>query len=331
MATLGTNYDLDSLPRRLETAATHVTTRVPLATPDEPAGDVRGRLAGQDWDSLADVAVCQDRRLVGLLTIEHLMGAPASVSVASIMNATPPVVAHGVDQEVAAWAMVESNERSLAVVDDDGAFVGLIPPSAIARVLLEEHDEDLARFGGVLRTTASARSASSEPVRRRLGHRLPWLAVGLLGAMGSAALVSGFERQLEQTVALAFFLPAIVYMADAVGTQTETLAVRGLSVGVSIRDILRKELVTGAVIGALIAVAFLAFALAIGGEGDVAVVVALSLFAACSTASIVALALPWSLNRLGRDPAFGSGPVATVIQDLLSLVVYFLIARAVLG
>ncbi len=66
---------------------------------------------------------------------------------------------------------------------------------------------------------------------QRLWHRLPWLLVGLLGAMAATALVGGFERQLEANVLLAFFIPAVVYMADAVGTQTEAVLIRALSAG----------------------------------------------------------------------------------------------------
>lgn len=70
---------------------------------------------------------------------------------------------------------------------------------------------------------------------RRFWHRLPWLLLGLAGAFLAAGIVGSFERQLEENVILAFFMPGIVYMADAVGTQTETLVVRGISVGVPIR------------------------------------------------------------------------------------------------
>ena len=84
-----------------------------------------------------------------------------------------------------------------------------------------------------------------------------------------------------------------------------------------------RELLTGVVIGADLALAFVPFALLVWGDGGIAVAVALALFASCSIATLVAMALPWAFARLGRDPAFGSGPLATVIQDLLSIAVYF--------
>jgi magnesium transporter len=187
----------------------------------------------------------------------------------------------------------------------------------------------MARVGGFLRSTSEARDSTEESIARRLGHRLPWLLLGLAGAILSADVVGIFEDVLKKNVILAFFLPAIVYLADAVGTQTETLIVRGLSVGVPLWRVVRREAVTGLVIGAALSLVFFPFALFRWGNSDVALAVALSLLAACSTATLTAMALPWLLQRLGRDPAFGSGPLATVIQDLMSIVTYFVICRAV--
>jgi magnesium transporter len=120
--------------------------------------------------------------------------------------------------------------------------------------------------------------------------------------------VGAFEHQLDENVLLAFFVPGIVYMADAVGTQTEALVIRGLSVGVPVGRIIGRELLTGLLVGVLLAAAFLPVGLVLWDEDDVIVAVAIALLAACSTATVVAMALPWVLSRLGRDPAFGSGP-----------------------
>jgi magnesium transporter len=181
----------------------------------------------------------------------------------------------------------------------------------------------MARLGGFLHDTAAARASSEELISRRFLHRLPWLLLGLVGALAAAAIVGAFERQLEENVILVFFIPGIVYMADAVGTQTETLIIRGLSVGIPIRHVVRREILTGLLVGLALSLAFFPVALWRWDEQDVALAVSLSLFAASSTATLVAMVLPWFLTRLGKDPAFGSGPLATVIQDLLSILIYF--------
>ena len=185
-----------------------------------------------------------------------------------------------------------------------------------------------------LGSAATSRLAASASGRRgasgqRLWHRLPWLIVGLAGAMLSVAIVSGFEQELNEEVLLAFFLPSVIYMADAVGTQTEAILIRAMSAGVTVRSVFVRELATGAILGGLVGATFLVFALVTFGDAEIALAVAVALFASCSIASVVAMTLPWALASAGRDPAFGAGPLATVIQDLLSIVVYFAVATAI--
>mgnify|MGYP006282528019 CR=1 FL=1 len=178
-------------------------------------------------------------------------------------------------------------------------------------------------------TIEEERATTVESVSRRLRHRIPWLGIGLLGAMLSAWMVGAAEDELSKTVAVAFFLPAVVYMADAVGTQTEVLAVRGLAVGVPIREIIGKELVTGFLIGLCVSVAFFPFCALVFGDLRLAIAVSVALLVSATLASVVALVLPWFLDFLGKDPAFGSGPISTVIQDLLSIAVYLVLASLI--
>jgi magnesium transporter len=311
---------------------TYLVTDVPTCSPDVTAGALRQLLVRSDFASVADVAVCtSDARLLGLIPVERVLGAAEPVRARELMDTDPPVVSPGTDQERAAWKAARHGECSLAVVDEDGTFRGLVPPARLLGVLLTEHDQDLARLGGFLASTASARHAMDEPLLARLWHRMPWLLLGLLGSAGAAVLVRGFESDLSSDVRLAFFIPGIVYMADAVGTQTEALVIRGLSVGVRIRRVFRTEALTGLVVGVVLAALAVLGVWAALGSLALAVTVGLSLLGACAVASVVAMLLPWAMSRLGRDPAFGSGPLATVIQDLLSLVIYFAVAAALLG
>jgi magnesium transporter len=314
-----------------ESAAQHATRRVPIADLGATAGEVRAALAGTSFECAAHVVVCEGERFRGVVRIEDLLPARPAVRMAELMDAGVPAVAPGTDQEIAAWRAVRHGESALALVDARGRFAGLIPPDRLLAVLLSEHEEDLSRLGGFLHSTESARRASEEAVPRRFGHRLPWLLVGLAGALVSAELMAGFESTLREQVVLAFFVPGIVYLADAVGTQTETVVVRGLSVGVRLTAMLRGELLTGLGIGVALALVAFPLVLVRFGDAGLASVVATSLFAACGTASAAAMALPWAIDRLGADPAFGSGPLATVIQDLLSIAIFFGIARSVMG
>ncbi|MCC6215007.1 MAG: magnesium transporter [Polyangiaceae bacterium] len=314
-----------------EVAAVHATAHVPVTRPEASAREVKRSLEGRRFESASQVVVCQRDRFAGMLRIEDLLAAPDDARVAELMDATAPTIRPGVDQEKAAWLATAHGESALAVVDDEGRFVGLIPPSRLLAVLLQEHEEDLARLGGFLERSSAARRASEESVPRRFWHRLPWLLLGLAGALVAADIVGWFESQLERKVLLAFFLPGIVYLADAVGTQTETVMVRGLSVGVRMRRVVGLELLTGVGVGLALAAAAGPLVYWRWGDAGVATSVAVAIFATCSTATLIAMCLPWALDRVGVDPAFGSGPLATVLQDLLSIVMYFSIASAAIG
>ena len=312
----------------MDSAARHATRHVPIASPGDLTGHVRASLAGRLFDCATHIVVCDGDRFAGLLRIETLFAARAETPVASLMDADPPIAEPGVDQEVAARRAVREDRAALAVVDDQRRFVGLIPASRLAGVLASEHEEDLARIAGFQHRAADARVTTEEPVRRRFLHRLPWLVLGLAGALFAADLVGHFETALEQAVMVAFFIPGIVYIADAVGTQTETIVIRGLSLGIPMRRMIGRELLTGLAVGLALAAMATPLVWFHWRDGALALSVGLSMLATCSTATMAAMAMPWLFDMVGIDPAFGSGPVATVIQDLLSIWIYLLVATS---
>jgi magnesium transporter len=315
----------------LDSAAAQSTRQVPIAASSELAGAVRASLTGRTFDCATHVVVCDGDRFSGMLRIETLLAAPAEAPLAAIMDADPPLAEPGIDQEVAAWRAVREEGAALAVVDDRRRFVGLIPASRLVAVLATEHEEDLARIAGFRHRAVDVRGTSQEPVRRRFVHRLPWLVLGLAGALFAADLVGRYGQALERAVTLAFFIPGIVYIADAVGTQTETIVIRGLSLGVPMRRMAAREILTGLAVGVALAAVATPIVWWHWHDRTLALSVGVSIVATCSTATVVAMVLPWFFDLYGIDPAFGSGPVATVIQDLLSIWIYLLVVTSALG
>lgn len=310
-------------------AARHATRAVPLVDADQPVAAVLAALPSKRWDCASHVVVCRGERFAGIVTIESLLSAAPDHRMREIMDADPPLVAPGTHQQVAAWQATRRGEAALAVVDEHRRFVGLIPPDRLLAVLEAEHEEDLSRLGGFTHGLTRARRTGREPVLRRFRHRLPWVLVGLAGALQSVEIVGWFERQLQANLALAFFIPAVVYLADAVGTQTETVVVRALSVGLKLREMAGREVLTGLAIGALVAALAGPYVWFAWQDARLAVCIGLSLLLACTTATFTGVVLPWSLDQLALDPAFGSGPLATVIQDLLSILIYLTVASLV--
>ena len=301
-------------------------TDVPLAARGQTVGECVAQLRANSFADASGVAVVEDGGLLGLIATERLLRANEAAPLDSLMATGCEPVGPDTPIETAAHQMVDGRHPAVAVADGDGGFLGLVPAARVAEVLLIDHDEDLARIGGYRSSARRACRAAEEPLARRLWHRLPWLIVGLVGAMASALIVGAFEEQLSEVVLLAFFVPAVVYMADSVGTQTEALLIRALAADVRLGNVVRRELLTGVLLGTVVALLFYPFALIGWDDGDVALGVSLALFCSCSIATAVAMALPITLRRLGFDPAFGSGPLATVIQDLLSIAIYFAIA-----
>lgn len=308
-----------------ETAAQHLVTHVPRARPQDRAGDVQARLAGACYEALDAVYVIDDSgRLIGLVPLTELMAAAPAQPLAEIMNATPPRVLPYMDQEHVASLAIDAGVSAVPVVDAAGHLLGCVPPQALIAILRREHIEDMQRLVGIREHNSQALHAISATPLTRARERLPWLLVGLAGSIVATFIMSRFEQTLAAQLTIAFFVPGIVYLADAIGTQSEAIAVRGLSFSnAPLPRLILGELATGMLIGLALGLLALPVAWLAFGDLRLATAVALSILAAGAAATSIGLLLPWLLARTGIDPALGSGPVATIIQDVLSLLVYF--------
>ncbi|HEU0014117.1 MAG TPA: magnesium transporter [Longimicrobium sp.] len=315
-----------------ETAGAHMVAAVPRARAAETAACVLSRLARGPAEQGGTVYLVDDAgRLQGSVALARLLGAEPGAPVGGLGEPVPAHVRPEADQEHVASVALHHRLESVPVVERGGRLLGAVPPLAMLGVLRREHVEDLHRLAGIARETSQARHALEEPPVRRVRDRLPWLLLGLVGSTVATLVMARFEATLSRRVAVAFFIPGIVYLADAIGTQTETVVVRGLSLSfVRLPRLLWGELRTGLLIGALLsAVVFPALLLA-SGDAGLALAVALAVLVAGTLATSIGLLFPWALLRLGMDPAFGSGPLATVVQDVLSLLVYLAVCTALL-
>ena len=318
------------MSRHHEPVSRHLVASFAHARPGERAAEVLQRLAEEKPANVELILVTDaDGRLAGVLPMSRLFAMPAGARLQDSMDRKFPRVAPGDDQERAASLALHHGADALPVVDAAGRVLGVMPSQALLQVLRREHVEDLHRLAGIGREASQARHAIEDPPSRRVRHRLPWLLVGLAGSALATAAMAGFEATLSAHLAVAFFVPGIVYLADAIGTQSEAIAVRGLSLTRSgIGHLLAGELRTGMMIGATLgAISYLPIWV-VFGDARLAGAVATAIFAAGAAAAALGLLLPWWLARGGRDPAFGAGPLATVIQDILSLLVYLGVVRA---
>jgi len=313
-----------------ETVGAHVVASALHARPGERAAAVLARLAAEKPATLELVLGVDARgHLLGAASLSRVVALQPDEPIDNALERDFPRVRPNTDQEHAASLALHHGVDALPVIDAEGRALGVMPAQALMQVLRREHVEDLHVLAGIQRESSQARHAIEDPPMRRVRHRLPWLLAGLGGAAVATMAMAGFEATLSAHIAVAFFVPGIVYLADAIGTQSEAVAVRGLSLTRSgIAHLLGGELRTGMGIGASLGLVSFLPIWVVFGDARLAGAVAAAIFAAGSMAAALGLMLPWWLARLGRDPALGSGPIATVIQDILSLLVYFAVVRA---
>lgn len=303
----------------------HMVGPVPTAQPEESVSEVIQRLFSQagSFESVELLFVIDaGQKLLGIVLLSRLVSAPPHASIGELMTSKVDSVLLGDHPEQVAEVALRHEIPAVPVVDENGCLLGAVHAHTVFRILREDHIQDVDRLVGIWRNSEQALSAiEGNPVRRTL-NRLPWLMVGTVGCIFATGLMATFENTLRADLAVAFFIPGIVYLADAIGTQSEAIAVRGLSFSnVPIPQLLRGEFKTGLFLGIALAVAVFPF-IWVAFNAKLAFAVSLALIFASSAATSIGLMLPSVLSRFGRDPAYGSGPVATIIQDLLSLLIY---------
>ena len=278
------------------------------------------------------VIVDRDRRYLGAADLRDVMVGDANTALLAIMKSDWPSVSPQTDQEHAAEAATKAGVGALPVVSADGLVRGCVPAVTLLSVLSREHHEDLHRLAGILRERSDAVHAIDARPLQRVIPRLPWLLVGLALSAVAALVMAGYEQALQANVTIAFFIPSLVYLTDAIGTQTETIAVRGLSVRqLPLPRLLLYEVAAGSLMGLVLGVFALFGVWVIFADFWVALGVGVSLLVAGALASAIGLLLPWSLSHVNIDPAFGAGPVATIIQDVLTILLYFFVMTTLLS
>ena len=170
------------------------------------------------------------------------------------------------------------------------------------------------------------------PIRRSIAHRLPWLVIGLIGGVFAAKIVEGFESILSQNIVLAAYIPLIVYMSDAMGTQMEAFAIRDFAIHSHLHFVkyfLRQTIVV-TIMGAVLSLGLFVFSMTVNGNTQMAMVLGVSLYAAIITSLFTGLIVPYLFRFVKLDPANASGPITTIIQDIVSVAVYFTVASFLL-
>ena len=270
-------------------------------------------------------------RLLGTVELEDLVLAEPKQRIEELIRQPQYSVSAWDDQETTARLIQSADLVAVPVVEKDNRLVGLVTVDDAMDVLESEESEDMARAGA---TEPIGRAYFSVSLIRLVRSRIVWLSLLALAATLTVNVLSAFETTLERAVSLALFIPLLIGIGGNTGAQSATTIVRAMATEeIDTSDLLRvllREGLVGLILGALLgAIAFLVVS-AIFGR-DIALIVAVTLVTICTLAAIVGSSMPLFARILGVDPAVVSAPVVTTVVDATGLLVYFLIAAAVLG
>jgi len=315
-----------------ESAGRLATLAVPRTAKDRTVASVLAEVQSfsDEYETVDYIYVLEDERLVGVISIHELLASKPDSLVANIMTQPVAYVHTSTDQEKVADLALAQNIKAVPVVTDDGVFAGTVQSDAILRILQDEHKEDVLRYAGI-NVSASERLANFT-LYEHLTSRLPWLVIGLGGGLLAAWVVDKYSYAIEAELALAAFIPAIVYMADSVGSQTQMVYVRSLTgyVKDSFFKRLKKELFITTFVGLVLSILIAIVSWFWLENTSISLILSISVLITVYFSVFVAVVLPWAFNKMGKDPALATGPLATVIRDVSSLAIYFFIALQIL-
>ncbi|CCI84051.1 magnesium transporter [Corynebacterium otitidis] len=274
--------------------------------------------------------ISRDRRLEGICSLREIFTAPSGTRLEEIV--TKPVVANAHDdaEETARW-FLPLDFLALPVVDDSNRLVGLLTADDAHDIVEEEDTEDSARIGG---SEPLQQPYLSTPLMRIVRSRVVWLLVLAVSALLTVKVLDTFEETLEQAIVLSLFIPLLTGTGGNTGNQAATTVTRALALGdVRTGDVLSvmwREVRVGFTLGALLGI--LGFVLAsVIYSLPLGIVMGTTLLAICTMSATVGGIMPLIAKTCGADPAVFSNPFISTFCDATGLIIYFFIARTVLG
>ena len=273
--------------------------------------------------------VDDEDKLKGRLSLKDLLTTSTTTHISEVY--IPKVDSVNVNEkpEEVAKIMSKYDLEAIPVVDEIGRLVGRITIDDIVDVIREEAERDYQLAAGI-----SQGVEADDSIWVLTRARLPWLFLGLIGGVGAAAIMGGFEEMISKHAILFYFTPLIAAMAGNVGVQSSAIIVQGLAnddLKGSIQNRLIKEMLLAALNGLILAAVLLLFTWVWKGNFLTALAISISLVVVIIVAGIIGTFIPLFLDKKGIDPAIATGPFITTSNDIFGILIYFSIAKIVLG
>ncbi|WP_299619712.1 magnesium transporter [uncultured Tenacibaculum sp.] len=270
-------------------------------------------------------------KLKGRLSLKDLLMASTKSKIADIyIPRVDYVNVHDTAEDVAN-KMRKYDLEAIPVVDELGILVGRITIDDIVDVIKEEADKDYQLAAGITQDVEA-----DDTILELTRARLPWLFLGLLGGIGAFLIMKNFEHTFKENAVLFFFTPLIAAMAGNVGVQSSAIIVQGLAnddVKGSVNKRLIKEMLLATLNGIALAIVLFLFVYFSDADNDlrISLAVSVSLVAVIIVAGLIGTFIPLFLDKRGIDPAIATGPFITTSNDIFGILIYFTIAKIILG
>jgi len=268
-------------------------------------------------------------KLIGRLSLKDLLVANPRGNIKDVYIPKVDYVNVNDDVEDVAKVMQKYDLEAIPVVDENQILLGRITIDDIVDVIKEEAEKDYQLAAGITQDVEAGDS-----IFELTRARLPWLFLGLIGGVGAAYIMGGFEDMLKDHAILFFFTPLIAAMAGNVGVQSSAIIVQGLAnddVKGSINNRLFKEMLLAALNGIILAMVLLLFVWAYKNDFSTALAISISLVIVVIVAGLIGTFIPLFLDKRGVDPAIATGPFITTSNDIFGILIYFWIAKMILG
>jgi magnesium transporter len=267
------------------------------------------------------IVVNRDGRYLGVLYLTDLLTHDPDESVAEVMSLDAQPIAANLDARDVANRFEQLDLVSAPVTDDDGRVLGRITVDDVMDVIREEAEHQFMGQAGLSET-----EDMFAPVLLSARRRALWLGVNLLTAFLASWVIGQFEATIQQVVALAVLMPVVASMGGIAGTQTLTLAIRGIALGQlsakNMRWLLAKEMAVSVINSAIWAVVVAAVALLWFGSVDIALIIGAAITINLLAATFSGALLPLLLQRLGIDAALAGGVILTTVTDVVGFVAF---------
>ena len=271
-------------------------------------------------------------KIKGVVSMRSLILADPETLCGDLMSTSLVTVHTLEDQETVAQMFAKYNFSALPVVDGDNRLLGIVTMDDALDILEDEVTEDMEMMAAM---TPSDRPYLSTGVFTIFKNRIPWLVILMLAASVTGWIINAFESTLVVTTALIAYIPMLMDAGGNAGSQTNVSVVRSLSIQeLDFQDLFRvmwKEFRVSVLCGITMAVVNFAKLMLLDRVGlTVSLVVSAALVCTVVVSKLLSCLFPMAAKKLNLDPALVSSPVVTTIADILSLVIYFLLASALL-